>query len=53
MLASQVITEPNKLMEKHGDLRVVDERDESFSGFEYNNDEGEVFVFDLDDSDNE
>jgi len=53
MLASQVIKELNDLVEKHGDLRVVDERDLSFGGFEYNDDEGEVFVFDLNNSDNE
>lgn len=53
MYASEVITQLKELMDNHGDLRVADERDYSFGGFEFNNDDGEVFVFDLNNSDNE
>lgn len=53
MLASEVVKELTELMSKHGDLRVCDEQDLSFGSFEYNDDEGEVFVFDLTNADNE
>lgn len=54
MLASEVIKNLTDLMNKYGDLRVVDEMDKSFGDFEFNQDGGDdVFVFDLTNSDNE
>jgi hypothetical protein len=53
MLASQIVKELTDLIEKHGDLRVADEQDLSPYGFEYNDDDGECFVFGLNNSDNE
>lgn len=53
MMATEAIRKLTRLVEKHGDQRVVDDRDYSFTDFEYNDDEGEVFLFELDNSDNE